>query len=98
MITGPLMNWKAPFSKPNWPVLGMQVFMISTWFLSIADGMVYFNFRCNLNPAIGQPEWGVTDPDSLMCRGINMDFVSPGQIIGSTGLLIGSILYVLSVL
>jgi hypothetical protein len=100
MITGPLMNWKDPFCKANWPILGMQVYCLATWFLVIADGFAYWHLRCDLNPLVdpinakGTGLLGYTDPSSWVCPSeANMAFVSPGQIIGSTLLLVGSIIY-----
>ena len=97
-MTMTMMDWNAIFSKPNWPVLGMWVFMVATWFLAVADGMAYFNLRCNVNTLVlnGTTPFaalGVSSADSWQCQGIVPGFITPGQLTGSFLLTVGSVLY-----
>jgi hypothetical protein len=90
-----MMDWSRPLSKNNWPVLGMWVFMVATWFLSIADGMAYFNLRCGLLSAVPTlSALGVSDPDSWVCKNVVASFITPGQLIGAGLLAVGSCMYV----
>lgn len=74
-----LFNRKEPFSWANLPVWGMWTYCTATWFLIVADGMGYFAI---------QGEFG---PNSHPA--VNQHFICPGQIIGSSLLLVGSLIY-----
>ena len=76
----PMFDMNGPFlSHGNLPVLGIFSYCLATWFLVIADGIAYF-----ATPA----PWG---PNTHVS--VNVSLICPGQIIGSTLLLIGSLFY-----
>jgi len=84
MLRSGIFDTKAPLKWSNLPVYGICTYCAATWFLVIADAMAYLSTP----EQIGDCEIGpLYHPD------INKEFISPGQIIGSTLLLIGSLIY-----
>ena len=74
----PLIDCAAP-ALANAPPIGMIVFASATWFLVVADGIFYFSL-----PVPNGPGYHV---------GGMRDFVAPGQVIGASLLLVGSLMY-----
>jgi len=72
-----LFDSSQPFAHGNWPVLGMWVYCAATWFLITADAIFWLSLPVPYGPALVAPS----------------DFVGPGQVIGATLLLVGSVIY-----
>jgi len=75
-----LFDSKAPFAWGNWPVLGMWTYCLATWVLVLADTLAYLSLPVPSGPASIE----YTDVDG---------FIKPGQVLGATLLLVGSLIY-----